>query len=148
MSIRLQPFAFALLAFLLVACAKYSSQDAPEAEDGVSMRGGVTTLSGAALEHGGNSLLSVMEGKVPSMRVYHPTGQCPLISLRGETGIQQVTNPHVYVDATRVQDTCVLESLNPDNVSLVEVYPMGFTTRPGYGVHGDGLILVFLRTAR
>jgi hypothetical protein len=27
------------------------------------------------------------------------------------------------------------------------VYAQGYTTRPGYGTHGPGLILVFMRSA-
>jgi len=34
------------------------------------------------------------------------------------------------------------------DVESVEIYPMGFTTRPGYASHAHGLILVFLLGAK
>jgi len=45
-------------------------------------------------------------------------------------------------------DTCILESLRAQDVESVEIYPMGFTTRPGYASHAHGLILVFLLGAK
>ena len=52
--------------------------------------------------------------------------------------------PIVYVDGARAIDTCILESLRTQDVESVELYPMGFTSRPGYASHAHGLILVFL----
>ena len=68
------------------------------------------------------------------------------MTLRSAVTFQGVVNPHVYVDGTRATDTCVLESLRTVDVERVEVYPQGFTTRPGYGTHAHGLILVFMRS--
>jgi hypothetical protein len=31
-------------------------------------------------------------------------------------------------------------------MALVEIYPMGYTTRPGYATHAHGLILLFTRS--
>jgi hypothetical protein len=64
------------------------------------------------------------------------------VSVQGE-----LTNPHVYVDGTRTTDTCILETLRAEDVERIEVYPQGFTTRPGYGTHANGLILVFMRSS-
>jgi len=49
------------------------------------------------------------------------------------------------VDGARATDTCVLESLRATDIGRVEVYPQGFTSRPGYRTHAEGLILVFMR---
>jgi hypothetical protein len=87
-----------------------------------------------------------MSGKVPNFRVQRRAGRCPEISLRTNVSFQSDVNPHVYVDGTRSTDTCILETLRTDDVQRVEVYPQGFTTRPGYGTHAYGLILVFMRS--
>jgi hypothetical protein len=76
-----------------------------------------------------------MSGKVPNFRVQRGTGECPEISLRNHVSVPTAVNPPVYVDGTRTTDTCILESLRTEDVERVEVYPQGFTTRPGYGTH-------------
>lgn len=70
---------------------------------------------------------------------------CPRIALRGPLVGGSLSNPAVYVDGTRTTNTCVLSSLNTDDVDRVEVYASGHTDRPGYGNHPQGLILVFMR---
>jgi hypothetical protein len=87
-----------------------------------------------------------MSGKVPNFRVRRSTGECPEISLRNHVSSPTPVNPPVYVDGTRTTDTCILESLRTADVERVEVYPQGFTTRPGYRTHAYGLILVFMRS--
>jgi hypothetical protein len=86
-----------------------------------------------------------MRGKVPNLRIHPSSGQCPQISLRSHVTFETVVEPHIYVDGTRATDTCILESLRGQDVDMVEIYPMGFTTRPGYATHAHGLILVFMR---
>lgn len=138
------------LAGMLVVSGCSGGQPAPEnaATPSVVFEGGAVILSADALGEGPRSLLAAMSGKVPNFRVRRPyASQCPEITLRGTTSIQQVSNPHVYVDGTRTSDTCILDTLRSDDVERVEVYPQGFTTRPGYGPHGPGLILVFMRSA-
>lgn len=88
-----------------------------------------------------------MIGKVPSFRVLPRTSQCPEIRLRSNVNARGAVSPHVYVNGTRASNTCVLESLRTTDVERVEVYPRGFTNRPGYGTHAHGLILVFTRSA-
>lgn len=114
--------------------------------DGVSIERGAVILTGSALEDGSGSVLSAMSGKVPNFKVKRQSGRCPQITLRSYVRFEAGMNPHVYVDGTRATDTCILESLQSDDVERVEVYPQGFTTRPGYGTHADGLILVFMRS--
>ena len=114
-------------------------------QDGVRHEGAGFVITGSALEDGPGNLLETLVGKIPNFRIQRNSGGCPIIHLRGAVGLQG--NPHVYVDGTRTTDTCVLTSLRTVDVSRIEVYPMGFTTRPGYGTHAHGLILVFMRSA-
>ena len=136
--------------FLAVSCSSHQNtggvQDRP-ANEGVSREKGALVLTGSALMDGPGSVLAAMAGKVPNLRVRQLAQQCPEITLRGQISIQGVSNPHVYVDGTRTTDTCILETLRTDDVERVEVYPQGFTTRPGYATHAPGLILVFLRSS-
>lgn len=132
-------------------CAYLSRGVKPGAEDDsrVVFENGGITLKGAALTDGAGSLLETMAGKVPNFRVIRSAapGRCPILTLRNDAGSQTVApNPLIYVDGTRTMDTCVLESLRRHDVERVEIYPQGFTTRPGYGTHQHGLILVFMKS--
>jgi hypothetical protein len=147
MSIRSPRYALAFCALLLAACAKHQSVDeTADLEGGVEIREGAIVVSGAPLAQETGSVIDALRGRVPNFRVRELESGCPQILLRSNVSFESVTNPHVYVDGTRIGDTCVLESLRARNVELVEIYPMGFTTRPGYSTHAHGLILVFLRT--
>lgn len=130
------------------ACAHFGTggEGEEEARDrDVRSEGGALILTGSALEDGTGTVLGTMTGKVPNFRVKRHAGNCPEIMLRNHVSFQSVSNPHVYVDGTRATDTCILESLRAEDVERIEVYPQGFTTRPGYGTHAHGLILVFMR---
>ena len=145
MPIRSQRFVLPLLGLLFAACALAGPERPSRTEGGVFSRGGAIIISGVALDDGPGSILSAIRGKVPSLRIQRPSGECPRISLRNFVTFQSVVNPHVYVDGTRMTDTCVLESLRTEDVESVEVYSMGITRRPGYAPHAHGLILVFMR---
>jgi hypothetical protein len=142
-----------LLGSLLFAVSCSSRQNAGTVDDrqrngSVSRERGALVLTGPALTDGPGSVLAAMAGKVPNLRVRHPAQrQCPEITLRGQGSIHGISNPHVYVDGTRTTDTCILETLRTYDVERVEVYPQGFTTRPGYATHAPGLILVFMRSS-
>jgi hypothetical protein len=112
---------------------------------GVSVEKGAVVLTGVALTDGPGSLLDTMRGKIPGFSLHRGPDICPEISLRGAVSFAGTVSPAVYVDGARATDTCVLESLRAADIERVEVYPMGFTTRPGYRSHGQGLILVFMR---
>ncbi len=147
MSIRPQRFGLHVLALLLAACAPYRSEEQTAGlEGGVNIRGGATIISGVTLEDETGSVLDALVGRVPNFRIRRISGKCPQINLRTHVSFESVTNPHVYVDGTQIGDTCVLESLRAQSVELVEIYPMGVTTRPGYATHAHGLILVFMRS--
>ena len=145
MSIRCR-FALPILPLVLAACATGGAERPSRTEGGVTSRDGAIIISGVALDDGPGSILSALRGKVPSLRVQRPSGTaCPKIILRNFVTFDGVVNPHVYVDGTRTNDTCILDTLRTQDVESVEVYSMGFTSRPGYSPHAHGLILVFMR---
>lgn len=127
------------------APATSSDSVATAEEDGVFAENGGIVVTGRALEDGPGTVLAAMSGKVPNMRVHRVQNACPEIMLRSTVNFKGLVNPSVYVDGTRATDTCVLDSLRTSDVSRIEVYPLGFTTRPGYGRHAHGLILVFMK---
>lgn len=133
---------------LMAACASMKKEQRNQrGQEGVFFEKGAVILTGSALTDGPGTVLAAMSGKVPNFRVQRRTGQCPEITLRNSVSFQSVdVSPHVYVDGTRSTDTCILETLQADDVERVEVYPQGFTTRPGYGTNAHGLILVFMRS--
>ena len=132
---------------LLAVLAVAGCGSAPVAEpEPAESRPGLTVIGGEALNDGRGSVLDVMRGKTPSLRVRQDIGQCPRITLRNDVSFLSQVNPAVYVDGTRSTDTCILESMRSLDVELIEIYPSGVTMRPGYGMHAHGLILVFLRS--
>jgi hypothetical protein len=132
--------------FLLLATACAHASNETDEGGGVSSEGGATVLTAAALNDGPGSILGTMTGKIPNFRVQRNGGTCPEIVLRNHVSFMQIANPHVYIDGTRATDTCILDSVRSNDVERVEVYPQGFTKRPGYGTHAHGLILVFMRS--
>ena len=132
---------------LLAGCAPRSTREVAENRSDVRYEGGGFVLDGKALEDGPGTIVAALTGKVPNFRLQRNSGQCPIITLRNAVSFQGVVNPHVYVDGIRATDTCVLVHLRTQDVARVEVYPLGFTQRPGYGTHAHGLILVFMKSA-
>ena len=112
----------------------------------ISQHDGATVISGEELAQRSGSVLEALVGKVPNMKVdFVELDRCPAITMRSHHDLHGANFPDVYVDGTRSTNTCVLQSLRAHDAARVEIYPMGFTTRPGYGTSADGLILVFLR---
>jgi hypothetical protein len=128
---------------LCLACTSMHTAD--HGVPGVTREHGGIVVSGPGLVDGPGDLLGTMMGKVPNFRVRRVRDQCPQITLRNAVSFQSVVNPHVYIDGARSTDTCILDALRAHDVQRVEVYPTGVTTRPGYGRHAHGLILVFMR---
>ena len=145
MTIRRVFLVFVLLPFFLTACVGRRVDGTSPSGNGVTMRDGATVLSGPALDDGRGSLLDAMRGKVPNLRIQQFPRECPRITIRSHATFNSEVEPHVYVDGTRATNTCVLDQLQSQDVEMVEIYPMGFTKRPGYGTHAHGLILVFMR---
>ncbi|HUE76837.1 MAG TPA: Plug domain-containing protein [Longimicrobiales bacterium] len=114
--------------------------------NGVGSAGGATIVSAEELHRSNGSVLRAIMGKVPNMKVsFRDMGRCPSIAIRSFEDHYGNDFPGIYVDGTHVRDTCVLETLDARDAERVEVYPAGFTTRPGYASNNNGLILVFLR---
>ena len=147
MSVQLRSVALPLIALVLAACqtAQFpGGQRRPST--GIDHRDGAIILTGRALTYGRGSVLGAMEGKVPNLKIRRTARACPEINIRNQMAFQRRIQPHVYVDGTLSVDTCILESLRSHDVQSVEVYPQGFTKRPGYATHAHGLILVFMRS--
>jgi hypothetical protein len=124
--------------------APASIQSDPDPQDRAS-GARATVLTSAQLKDESGSLLETMSRRLFNIRVDNRFS-CPAISLRGsQNTVPGVTEPTVYVDGTRTVDTCILNLLNATDVARVEIYPMGFTSRPGYTTNSHGLILVFTR---
>ena len=86
---------------------------------------------------------AVSRARIPAMMVTYPSNDCPRIMFRGRTSGRNQGNPSVYVDGTRMQDTCILSQINVADVDRVEVLPSGDTSRAGIQRNPAGLILVF-----
>ena len=135
--------AFLLPLLVLGGCGTASRTESPEAP---SSGPGKTVIEGRALQDGRGSVLDVIRGKTPSLRIRQDVGKCPRITLRNDASFLSQVNPAIYVDGTRANDTCILESIRGSDVQLLEIYPRGVTMRPGYGMHAHGLILLFMRS--
>jgi len=118
--------------------------------DGMPASANVLVLRPAQLEQQqGGSVLDAMRENLPGISIAGnaDAGGCPAVGIRGPDTAPGLTDPKVYVDGTATSGTCVLESLAAEDVSRVEVYPLGFTTRPGYATNANGLILIFTKRA-
>ena len=137
---------FTLCALLTACSGGWNSRETVPAGNGVSITDGATVVTAEELHESSGSVLRALMGKVPNMRVNF-TGllRCPAIALRRFEEIHGHNFPSVYVDGTRTHDTCVLESIQAYDVDRVEIYPAGFTKRPGYATSTHGLILIFSR---
>ena len=93
----------------------------------------------------GRSVLDVIQLRLPQVRTLSATGTCPRVSVRGADRIIGTSNPDVYIDHTHALDTCPLAMLSAIDVQRIEIYPLGVTSRPGYGTAAHGLILIFTR---
>ncbi len=106
----------------------------------------VLVLKGAPLQvQQGATVLDAIRADLPGVRVSEQNQGCPSLAIRGPDTMPGITEPRVYVDGTATGNTCVLEDLQAIDVARVEVYPLGFTMRPGYAPNAHGLILVFTK---
>jgi hypothetical protein len=147
MSYRVAPILAACAALAIAGCVgrapvgNISELDSNDRVTGTH----ATVITGADLRNESGSLLETMSRRLVSFRVDN-SFRCPAITLRGNSNtVPGLTDPLVYVDGTRTLDTCILSMLTAADVARVEIYPMGFTDRPGYMAHSHGLILVFMR---
>jgi len=91
------------------------------------------------------NLIDALRYRVPAMRVSTSPNECPRILFRGIRSIRNQANPAIYVDGTRMSDSCILQQLSASDVEYVELYPSGSTSRTAYERNPFGLILVFRR---
>ena len=142
---------FLLIALSAVAVSACGSAPKSGSTSGISPVQGRNSASGIVLqgpalqEHNG-TLLAFLSSRVSGMTVEQGPGNCPEVHLRGKKSIFGSSTPLVYVDGARTVSVCVLDMLQTNNVSRVEIYPMGIANKPGYEAHPNGLILVFLRS--
>lgn len=93
----------------------------------------------------GAPLLEALQRRVPSMRVVRSTGGCPIIALRGQPGRSAASSAVVYVDDTRMRDTCILLQLQAGDIDRVELHPVAAGSVGGRQGGPGGLILVYRR---
>lgn len=122
------------------ACGSRQGATRSTVEDARVADGSATVVRGSELS--GNFLQS-LRNRVPSMTVSERSGECPRITFRGQRSIRNQDNPAVYVDGTRMIDTCILTQISTAEVERVEVYPGGTTSRVGIQRSPFGLILIY-----
>ena len=92
------------------------------------------------------TLLDALRGRAATMTITTTRGgECPRIVFRGQRSVQNQENPGVYVDGTRMLDTCILTQLSTAEIDVVEIYPSGNTSRANIARNPFGLILIYLR---
>ena len=64
-------------------------------------------------------LLNALRQKVSGMTVAQGQSGCPAITLRGR---RLAGNPSIFVDGTRMADSCALVDLTTTDVDRVEIY--------------------------
>lgn len=140
---RMALFSLALLPLAIVtACVMPRGGPSP---DGSPERlGSVIVVDQEDMVGAAGSLTDALIGRVSAMRIDKVASRCPLVVMRGMKTIHGNSDPGIYVDGTRMDDTCALNQVRTSEVVRVEVYPSGFTNRPGYKPHPNGLIIVFL----
>ena len=129
-----------VLVAALASCSSSRRSAAPT--DEVAPDKSAIVVRGSELS---GNLLDALRFRVTSMRVSTGGGNCPQIMFRGIRSIRNQANPTVYVDGTRMVDTCILTQISSSDVDYVELYPSGNTNRTSYDSNPFGLILVFRR---
>lgn len=139
----------AVVGLVMLAACMGRARPAPGTEDiqpDVESEGSGTILNASVLQQQNRDLLDVMQARVPSLTVI-PTQPCPHVFLRGRSTVATPSNPAIYVDGQRANNTCVLQMLNSMDLDHVEIYPFGIAPhRAGYPTDPYGLILIFVRT--
>ncbi len=130
---------------LVCACAAHRAPETAVSSPDVQTSGGVTILTSAVLQKQSRSLLDLIKARVPSAQIIDNT-PCPDVFLRGRSTITTSSNPAIYVDGQRANNTCVLDMMNVHDLERVEIYPNG-QPRGGYQSSPYGVILIFVRTS-
>ena len=130
---------------LMICCVLAGCASSKSATDN-NPEGSPTNSSGVVIrgsDMAGN-VLNAMRTRIPSIRIT-ATGSCPRVAFRGSLSVSNQPDPSIYVDGTLVGDTCVLTSINGQDVDRVEVFPSGDTPYPTIRRNASGIILIFRR---
>lgn len=119
--------------------------EAPSVAPELRAENGAMVLTASILQRESRPLIEVLRARVPSLRIVD-ADPCPEVLLRGRSTIVTSSNPAIYLDGQRANDTCLLEMLDALNLERVEIYPSGIPRR-GYVNDPYGVILIFSRTA-
>jgi hypothetical protein len=130
-----------LMVMLAVACGSAARSAQLDENRGTSS---VVVIQGEELWRLGGGLLDGMRSRLAAMQVSRPMGGCPVVLFRGHRTIYGSLPPEVYVDGTRMTDTCVLDHLRVVDIERVEVYRGSVPGATGYAQSPNGLIAVFL----
>jgi hypothetical protein len=126
---------------LALACAAAVACSGRSRAEGDAPSAGAIVLRGADLPS--TSLLDAMRGRVSAMTVSTPSGECPRIVFRGRRSVNNQENPSVYVDGTRMVDTCILSQIATREIDYVEIYPGGSSSRADIPRNAFGVIIIY-----
>lgn len=132
-----RPGQWLLLTLALVSCRGHG-------EAGTGAPSGAIVVAGDDLSTSG-VLLEALRHKVPTLRVDRGQGACPIVIVRGQAIGRQVGSANIYVDGTRMRDTCILQQLLSSDVDRVELYPVAGGRPGGMAAGPGGLIVITLR---
>jgi hypothetical protein len=90
------------------------------------------------------TVLSALTGRVANLEITRQDAACPIISLRGQRSIIGNNAPTLYVNGTRMLDTCILDQIPVREVERIEIYSIA-APKLGYLAGANGSIVVFLR---
>ena len=93
----------------------------------------------------GSGVLQALRTRIPSVRIVTGTTRCPHIIFRAEKSFRNQGDPSVYIDGTRMIDTCSLLDISPTDIDHIAVYVSGSTPYPAVERNPNGLILIFRR---
>ena len=93
-----------------------------------------------------SGVLQALRTRIPSIRITSGTGRCPHIIFRAEKSFRNQGDPSVYIDGTRMIDTCSLLDISPSDIDHIAVYESGNTPYPNVERNPFGLILIYRRS--
>jgi|GEM_PF-852021 len=108
-------------------------------------RGQGTTFGEELLIAANEPLLELLRKRLPGIQIQERPGGCPEVLLRGRSTVSTSSSPAIYLDGVQSSNDCILRELNTGGLGLVEVFPSGLPTRPGYRAHPYGVIIIFTR---
>src|SRR4051812_21743745 len=102
----------------------------------------------AVVIHGSDVNAGVIDAirlRIPGTRISTGSSRCPHIIFRAEKSIRNQGDPTVYVDGTRMADTCSLLDVAAGDIDHIAVYPSGMTQIASIERNPFGLILIYRR---